>query len=147
MDPVAAEEEDAVGDPPDRPQLVRHGDERHPAGSLERAEEVVQPQGGERIKTGRRLVAEDDLRPEDHRPGEGSPLPHSARKLERVLVVGPDQADHPQDLADAVGLDRPGSLGPMDPDGQGDILVEGQGIQQAVPSYLQVVPDLCLSIL
>ena len=65
---------------------------------------VVQAGRGDRVEPGRGLVAEDQVGLEDHGPGQGGPLAHSARQLEGILGLVAAQADPAEHGPDPLGL-------------------------------------------
>ena len=71
---AVVEEEDPVGHPLDRAELVGDDDEGHLEGLLQPEQEVVEEAGRDRVEARRGLVAEDDVRIEDEGPGQGPRL-------------------------------------------------------------------------
>src|SRR5262245_10764674 len=101
------EEDAVVADGEDARQLVRDDDDGRPEAVAQLDDQLVEPARGEGIEAGRRLVEEEHLGIERHRPCQTGPLLHAAADLCRIVVLEslePDQRElHLRDLADLRG--------------------------------------------
>ena len=122
---------DAIGNPVEAVEIV--GDHHHGEAErlLQRADQLVEGGGTDRIEPGGRLVEKEDLGIERQRPGEPGALAHAARELGRELVgsarLEPGQRQlEPGDLVDqrrpelVPGLER-----------HGDVLRHGERAEQS----------------
>src|SRR5262245_26646686 len=90
-------EEDTVRtDREDARQLVRHDHDGRVEAVAELEDQVVEKPGADRIETGRRLVEEQYLRVQRHRPGQAGALHHAPAQLrgvETLEALEPDQSE------------------------------------------------------
>ena len=61
-------------------EIVGDHEDREAEGALKRTDQSVELSGGDRIKSGRRLIQKHDVRIERQSAGEGDPLGHAARE-------------------------------------------------------------------
>jgi hypothetical protein len=70
----------------DDPEVVRDQEQRRPEVALQVGEDREDLRLDDHVQRGRRLVGDEQLRPEHERERNHDPLPHAARELVRVLA-------------------------------------------------------------
>src|SRR6185436_13197613 len=129
LHPALVQQRHAVAHLPRAVQVVRHHDRRHVHALLDRADEVVDDVGHDRIQAGRRLVVEDIGRIDGHRAREANALLHAARERGGLHVLDALEPDPGQPLGDAtmdLVIADPQVLAHR----QRDVLADGERIEQ-----------------
>ena len=101
--------------------MVGGDDQRDPEPAIEPDHQALDAPHVERVEPREGLVAEDDLRVGDDRPGQRRPPAHAARELAREELLRTGQAhggEAPRDLGRDLRFGERGVL----PQGQGDVV-------------------------
>ncbi len=117
--------------PQDQFHLVAHDDHGGTESGIDPPDKRLQFRRIDRVETGRRFVKKENLRVEDHRPGESASLPHAPRQFSRVVVLISREVHHPELHADDA-VHRPGRYPAECVERQGNVLPEGHGPEQGV---------------
>ena len=104
------------------------GDEHRGAQPVELDEQSQQAAAEAGVDVARGLVGQEQFRPGDERPGDGGPLLLSAREQGRQHVHALAETDPAQELHDLGPVTR--FRAPLDTQGQRDVLVGGEVIEQ-----------------
>ncbi len=142
LDPVVDQHRDSVGDGDEAVEIVRHHEHGETQAVLEVAHEAVEFVGGDGIKSGGRLVEEEQRRVERKRAREPRALAHAARKLGRILEAAVARQSDQCELEGAQLVEQ--RLRQSHPllEGNRDILGHGERAEQrAVLEHHAPAPD------
>src|SRR5512138_258657 len=94
--PLCIQEHRIVADGEDARQLVSDDHDRAAETLPELEDQVVEAPGADRVEPGGRLVQEEDIRVEGHRPRQSCPFLHPAAELGGIEVLEAGQPDERQ---------------------------------------------------
>ena len=107
--------------------------------ALQLDDELVDHLGPDGVETGRGLVVEKHLRPQDDRPGQGDPLALASRELGGHLVGGAGHLHQPQQLPDPLVALPPRQIRVLH-ERERHVVVDGHGVEER--AVLEEKPEL-----
>lgn len=124
--PPLAEKSDAVGNAPQRIEIVGDDQHRQPESGAQFEHQLVKSGGTERIEAGGRLVEQQQLGIERQRPRHRRPLDHAAGELVRQFVGGIGRQAGERDLQPCQLIDQPRRQRRVLLQRQGDVLAHAE---------------------